>query len=257
MGLFRWLESFLVGMSPALSSSSSGSAAAASTASVLGLFSASATASAASSVCVSFLMCPLFLIKTRMQLEDTKAPAGAGNAAAATGRVNKSFYHGIKHAIERDGVRSLWRGFSAQLVMCCTMSVFLPLYESFSRAMCAFLDRTTLRPAETAAVTVAAKMGVTLISQPVQLVKARLQDERARVGETRYVRLHETVATVFKREGVRGFYRGLSVGLAQSMCRSVTQMLIYERVLEGVVSFRQQARPIVEPMLSLQPTTAS
>lgn len=197
-------------------------------------FGVSAVSSAGASVIVSFLTCPLFLIKTRMQLEDVKRDGSQP-------RINRSFYHGLRAAIERDGIRSLWRGFSAQLVMCCTMSIYMPLYETLRRPLCLSLGRDKLQWGETAAVTVAAKMGVTGFSHPVQLVKARLQDQRARIGDTKYASMRDAVRTVFHREGVRGFYRGVSVGLAQSTCRAVAQMICYERVLETVVTFRHSS----------------
>ena len=103
----------------------------------------SAVASASSSVFVSFLTAPLFLIKTRMMLEDVD-PNHKSSTTSSSSRVNRTFYHGIRAAVERDGVASLWRGFSAQLVMCCVMSLYLPMYEAIRRGACNRLQKEKL-----------------------------------------------------------------------------------------------------------------
>ena len=160
--------------------------------------------------------------------------------------MNRSLLHGVRVAIAADGARSLWRGFSAQLVLCCSMSLYLPLYETLRHAAGAALGgRDRLAWRETAAVTVAAKLGVTLVSHPVTLIKARLQDQRARVGATTYESLAGAAATVLRREGARGFYRGITIGLSQSTARAVCQMLTYEEVLQRVVALRRRVAPVV------------
>lgn len=206
-----------------------------SSSSILKILPISAVASASSSVLVSFLTTPMFLIKTRMMLEDVDAKTET--------RINRTFYHGVREAVARDGVASLWRGFSAQLVMCCVMSLYLPLYESIRFAACQRWEKQKLSKTETAGVTIAAKLGVTTASHPVGLIKARLQDARARghaetsttnhhhshhshhhhhsSSKVKYVSFAETVQTIMHREGLRGFYRGITVGLAQSTSRSI------------------------------------
>lgn len=223
--------------------------------SIVKILPVSAVASASSSVLVSFMTTPMFLIKTRMMLEDVDAKS--------TTRINRTFYHGVREAVARDGVASLWRGFSAQLVMCCVMSLYLPLYESIRFAACQRWEKQKLSKTETAGVTIVAKLGVTTASHPVGLIKARLQDARARGhaetsatataaatstnhhnqhhhhSKVKYVSFTDTVKTIMHREGLRGFYRGITVGLAQSTSRSIFQMLIYEDVLAQVVGFRE------------------
>lgn len=233
----------------------------------------SVVASATASVCVSFLTCPLFLIKTRMMLEDVDARTQT--------RINRTFFHGLSEAVTRDGVTSLWRGFSAQLVMCCLMSLYMPMYEVIRGAACRKLDKEKLSKIETTGVTICAKLGVTLASHPVGLIKARLQDARARGADiphaskqvmsnaaaaatnnwllksppvsssssspsssssVRYVSFADAFGTILKREGFFGFYRGITVGLAQSTGRAICQMLIYEEVLTQVVTFRKATR---------------
>lgn len=197
--------------------------------------------SAVASAIANTLSCPIFLIKARMQLEEqqkgTSRAAGAAAAAAADQRTlhYATFRQGFRHVTATTGVLSLWRGLSAQLLLGLPNCLNLPIYEYLSHL------RRAMRPAElrdkpldlldVCAITTTSKTILTVTSHPIFVVKTRLQDQRSHLGDVVYKTFSQTTATVMRREGVKGFYRGLVPALTQAIPRAISQFVCYEYCL--------------------------
>lgn len=201
-------------------------------------------ASAVGNVLVAVVMNPVWLLKNRMQLEEARfVPAGIG---ATTPRKYGGVVAGLQRAVQRDGVASLWRGTSAQLLVGIPNSVMFPLYDASTRWMRATQGRDALTTAEVCACSVFTKTVAGVLCHPFNVLKVRLQDERRGSHPTiKYDSLARTASLVVRHEGARGFFRGLVPGLLQTVPRGVAQFAIYERMMasygEDVAAMRRKA----------------
>ena len=181
--------------------------------------SASLVGSATGNVFVAFMANPAWLVKNRMQLEEA---ALANSAAPGTPR-------------RRDGTfwsAALWRGTSAQLLVAVPNAFTFPLYDATKRVLIARSGDAELSPVALGLCSVVAKTAGAVLCHPFVLVKVRLQDpKRAADAVVKYESLAGAFATIARREGVRGFFRGLSPALLQTVPRGVLQFAIYEAAM--------------------------
>ncbi|EPY33204.1 solute carrier family 25 (mitochondrial folate transporter), member 32 [Strigomonas culicis] len=196
--------------------------------------------------CTSALLCnPIWLIKTRMQLEEAScrrylaAHEGEAGAAAAPRPVRHfaTFRGGLMHSVREGGLRSLWRGVSAQMLLGVPMSFHFPLYDTIKCSVLRLSHRESLNSIEVAVCSFITRVLLLLISHPIMVLKTRLQDHRARLGEVQYKSFAQAAVTVWRNGGVRDFYRGLVPSLAQSVPRSVLMFVLYEQFLKVIKQF--------------------
>jgi hypothetical protein len=213
--------------------------------------------STAAAMLSTTLVSPIWMIKSRMQLEESelKALNGAKATAAQPVRHYSGFVRGFRYIVVTDGVRALWRGLPAHLLGAATSSINFPLYE-WARARLTAYERATAdngdgpeghgdphasRPfslSHTVMATIFARGATAVVAHPASLIKIRLQDMRAREGAVQYVTLWGAIVTTAKREGPSGFFRGATIGLTQTALRSVLQMIIYEGLLSQYRAWR-------------------
>ena len=82
--------------------------------------------------------------------------------------------------------------------------------------------------------TCATKAVLGFLSHPCQLIRARLMDKRSREGDVRYVSVRQATTTIFRREGLAGFYRGVLVGFTHTVPRTIAQFQFYELALASL-----------------------
>ena len=76
-----------------------------------------------------------------------------------------------------------------------------------------------------------AKLGATLVTYPILLVKARLQSANAHTtADRRYSGTVDAIRTIYAADGVRGFFEGLSTKISQSILAAAILMMIKEEV---------------------------
>ena len=194
--------------------------------------SAVVVCSAAASSLANTLSCPIFLIKARMQLEERQTGQRVAEHHYA------SLRGGLRHVVQTTGLFSLWRGLSAQLLLGLPNCLNLPVYEYLSELRRSFRPEDKrdgpLDFIDVCAISTTSKTILSFISHPLFVVKTRLQDQRSREGEVVYRSLTQSSTLMWKREGLRGFYRGLVPALAQAVPRSITQFVCYEYCLRNL-----------------------
>lgn len=177
--------------------------------------------------CTSAVVCnPIWLLKTRMQLEEASA------RTASVPRHFRTFRDGLVHTVQTTGVHSLWRGVSAQMVLAVPNAFNLPLYDTIKATIMGVTGKSELSVLEVCVCSTVTKVVLALICQPVLVVKTRLQDHRARAGEIRYESFGQTATTMWKRGGLAAFYRGTVPSLCQTVPRSVLMFVFYEQFLQ-------------------------
>ncbi|EAN80379.1 mitochondrial carrier protein, putative [Trypanosoma brucei brucei TREU927] len=190
--------------------------------------------SVVASVTSALLTTPIWLLKTRMQIE-CRAMGTCGSYSG--------FFKGFHHMLVTTGVRSLWRGASAQLLLVLPNSLGFPIYDSLkdcinqniigiSAESCSWVHGRDLTVIEACLCSVVAKVFVVTLSQPFTMLKVRLQDQRWNQGEVRYMTIKQSIPLIIRREGVYGFTRGLASSLLYSVPRGVAYYVLYEKSLQ-------------------------
>jgi solute carrier family 25 (mitochondrial folate transporter), member 32 len=177
--------------------------------------------------CTSAVVCnPIWLLKTRMQLEEASA------RTSTVPRNFRTFRHGLVYTVKTTGLRSLWRGVSAQILLAIPNAFNLPLYDTMKSILIGITGRGELSVMEVCVCSILTKVVLSLICHPILVVKTRLQDHRARVGEVRYETFTQSARTVWQRGGVTACYRGMVASLCQTVPRSVLLFVFYEQFLK-------------------------
>ncbi|ESS66905.1 putative mitochondrial carrier protein [Trypanosoma cruzi] len=175
--------------------------------------------------CFSACICnPIWLIKTRMQLEEVSAHRTTISGLAHYG----SFTRGLVYTVRSTGFLSLWRGLSAQILLGLPNSLNFPLYEALKSYLLLWKSCDTLNTIDICFCSTLAKTLVTLSSQPIYLIKTRLQDHRSRCGPLQYVSFLQSFSLTWNKDGLRGMYRGIVPSLLLTVPRSVLTLVFYE-----------------------------
>lgn len=177
--------------------------------------------------CTSAVVCnPIWLLKTRMQLEEASA------RTMTVSRNFQTFRHGLVYTVKTTGLRSLWRGVSVQVLLGVPNAFNLPLYDTIKATIMGVTGRNELSVVEVCTCSTLTKVALSVFTHPLLVLKTRLQDHRARSGEVQYESFLQSAKTVWVRGGVAAFYRGMVASLCQTVPRSVLLFVFYEQFLK-------------------------
>ncbi|ORC88382.1 mitochondrial carrier protein [Trypanosoma theileri] len=181
--------------------------------------------SAVASLIATFFSSPIWLIKSRMQIEE-----------ATKSKNYVTFHGGVRHVLQTTGFRSLWRGVSLQLTLVIPNSLNVPTYD-FLKGIVLHTRyghnsmNGELSVLESSLCSMLTKTFLVFLSHPITVLKVRLQDQRWNAGEVKYRSVHDSILLILKREGARGMLRGLGSSLLHSLPRTTTYFVIYEKTL--------------------------
>lgn len=161
---------------------------------------------------------PIWLVKTRLQLDKSRAEQ-AGSLAT---RQYRNSFDCVSQTIRSEGIRGLYRGLSASYLGVSESTLQWVLYEQ----MKAYLRRrkdnliASGRPPTTWDQTVdwsgrigaagSAKLFAAVITYPHEVVRTRLRQAPLQNGHLKYTGLVQCFSTVFKEEGMAALYGGLT-----------------------------------------------
>lgn len=176
---------------------------------------------------------PLEVIKTQLQ-----------SSNAAVGELSSASGHPVaiaKTIFERDGILGFWKGMRPTLVgIIPSRSVYFYSYEQTKRFLGSHGVQEGGVPNALASGLAAGISGNTL-TNPIWVVKTRLQllaDSTA--GQRVYTGYRDAIKSIFKEEGVGGFYKGISASYWGCL-EGATQFMIYEQIKTRILS-QQNAR---------------
>ena len=195
---------------------------------------------------------PIWVVATRMQAS-ARAPANPALAAEAKSlglpkkRRRVTAVGVARELYNEGGLRALWRGVAPSLVMVSNPTFNYMFFEWISAKMVLAKSRrgsggglktlppptatTKLGAGEVFVASALAKLGATLVTYPILLVKARLQSANAHTtADRRYVGTVDAIQRIYAADGVRGFFEGLSTKITQSILAAAILMMIKEEV---------------------------
>lgn len=221
---------------------------------------AAMTAGAASTVCTS----PLWVVKTRFMLQSSRDGA---RAYRHTGDAFLQIYRS-------EGLRGFYKGLLPSLFGVSHVAVQFPLYESFKglarrrrRRGADAEDDTELEASTILLCSSTAKMIASVTTYPHEVLRTRLQMQpRAKMptptapapapaadaaaaasiadklGAGRYTGVLQACRTIATEEGIRGFYKGMTVNLVRTVPSSALTILTYELIMQHL-THADAARP--------------
>jgi len=171
----------------------------------------------------SILTCPIWLIKTRMQLLER---TNTGTA---------SMSRELQAILSTQGVTGLFRGLVPQLWLVLNPAIQLTVYEHLKSWAHAFSGHDTNHKLPDRYLTgciIASKTIATTLTTPLSVIKVRMQDPRNHSDYTsvRYQGMLQSASTIMQREGPKGFFRGLVPTLGRTLPGALVTFLSYESI---------------------------
>jgi len=163
---------------------------------------------------------PLEVIKTQLQSSNQGALLESGNS-------NKVLAVG-QAIIKADGVAGFWRGFPATLAgIIPARSIYFYSYQRSKKALGPYLEEGS-PPNAMIAGFMAGICGNT-VTNPIWMVRTRMQLlADAAAGQKAYSGYLDAIATIFREEGIKGFYKGVAASY-WGCAEGAIQFLMYEQ----------------------------
>ncbi|XP_017772018.1 PREDICTED: solute carrier family 25 member 36-A isoform X2 [Nicrophorus vespilloides] len=167
----------------------------------------------------STLTNPIWFVKTRLQLEVNKD----GNRMTAMECVRRIY--------KQSGFRGFYKGISASYMGISETIVHFVIYEALKAELMAHRQRDSdTRDSrdflEFMMAGAVSKTVASCVAYPHEVARTRLREEGSR-----YKAFWQTLGLVFKEEGIKGVYRGLTTQLIRQIPNTAIMMATYEAVV--------------------------
>ena len=126
------------------------------------------------------------------------------------------------------GLPIFWRGMSANLLGLSHVAVQFPVYERLKQQIrLSNPDQHQLSATDLLVASGLSKMTASLLTYPHEVIRSRMMDARTKGN----VKFRATCRTIFRQDGVAGFYAGLPVSLLRVIPNTCLTFVTYELVL--------------------------
>jgi len=162
---------------------------------------------------------PLEVIKTQLQ---------SSNKMALTSNSNNKVIAVGEAILKADGVAGLWRGLPATLVgIIPSRSVYFYAYQRSKKALSPYLPEGS--PLNAMIAGFMAGVSGNTITNPIWMVRTRMQLlADAASGQKAYSSYLDAIKTIFREEGIKGFYKGVAASY-WGCTEGAVQFLMYEQ----------------------------
>uniref|UniRef100_A0A804P8D2 Folate transporter 1 chloroplastic n=1 Tax=Zea mays TaxID=4577 RepID=A0A804P8D2_MAIZE len=182
---------------------------------------------------VSLFTNPIWLVKTRLQLQTAKHHTSQYSG----------FSDALKTILREEGFLALYRGIGPGLLLVTHGAIQFTAYEELRKAMIFFKSaqsraddagggESLLNSIDFAALGAGSKVAAILLTYPYQVIRARLQQRPGTDGTPKYSNSWHVVKETAKYEGVRGFYRGITSNLLKNLPAASLTFVVYENVIK-------------------------
>ncbi|KAL9274550.1 Folate transporter 1, chloroplastic-like protein [Drosera capensis] len=211
---------------------------------------AAAEAGALVSLCTN----PIWLIKTRLQLQTPLHESRPYNGlhglhvsgVLATGLELKKLVYAfrlnddaLRTILKEEGWTALYKGIMPALFLVSHGAIQFTAYEELRKVATNIKSEKSsseatpevLNSLDYAFLGATSKVIAILFTYPFQVVRARLQQRPNRNGIPRYADSWHVIKETARFEGVRGFYKGITANLLKNVPASSITFIVYENVL--------------------------
>lgn len=182
------------------------------------------------------------LLEKLAQLDSAKPrPYGTRNAAS--------------EVYSEAGIIGFWKGIVPTLIMVCNPSIQFMIYETSLKRLKA--KRAANNPAfknvsawEVFLLGALAKLGATLATYPLLVVKSRLQAKQEIGGNTslRYSGTIDAIVKMIRYEGLPSFYKGMSTKIVQSVFAASVLFMVKEEFVKAYMLFAEKVQKTVKQL---------
>ncbi|KAK9827375.1 hypothetical protein WJX81_003723 [Elliptochloris bilobata] len=174
---------------------------------------------------------PIWSVATRMQAHRKRGDTDDAGLPPGVLTVCREIY-------QEGGVQAFWKGVLPSLVMVSNPSVNYMFFEyltarlaDWRRAESATGKAPRASPGDVFFLSAAAKLGATVLTYPILMVKTRLQSEgKHTTADRRYNGSVDAVTRIWQTEGLPGFYKGMRTKIVQSILAAALLMAIKEEI---------------------------
>ena len=168
---------------------------------------------------------PIWLIKTRLQIQINDVSAKSNTAQSVVSRPYRSALDTFSTIIKEEGVFGLYRGVGAALILTSHGTIQFFAYEYIKEFI---QNRREIGHLDPLWMGAAAKLVASTATYPYQLIKARIQQRQ--IGGVKYDGILDCARKIASREGYRGFYKGIAVNTIRVVPSSALIFFVYESV---------------------------
>lgn len=182
-----------------------------------------AGAGAAAGIIAATFVCPLDVIKTRLQVH--------GVPKLTNGTVKGSLIVGsLEQIFQKEGLRGMYRGLSPTVIaLLPNWAVYFTMYEQLKSFLCGEDKNHHLSVGANVIAAAVAGAATTIATNPLWVVKTRLQTQGMRAGVVPYRSTLSALSRIAQEEGIRGLYSGLVPALA-GISHVAIQFPTYEKI---------------------------
>uniref|UniRef100_A0A0E0M360 Peroxisomal membrane protein n=1 Tax=Oryza punctata TaxID=4537 RepID=A0A0E0M360_ORYPU len=182
------------------------------------------------------------ILKDRLYKLDSEKPRPYGTIQAV-----REVYH-------ESGIRGFWKGLVPTLIMVCNPSIQFMIYETLAKRLRSKrsgkeLPKKNLTAMEVFLLGAIAKLGATVVTYPLLVVKSRLQakQEIGRNVMSRYTGTIDAIIKMIRYEGLHGFYKGMGTKIVQSVFAASVLFMVKEELVKFVVVLIARSRTMLGP----------
>ena len=185
--------------------------------------------------------------------------SGGGGGAVTRGAARPTSWSVTREIARTEGIKGFYRGLSASLLGVTEGTLQWALYEQFKALATAPSSRSSssgsrkrqeqqqqqqLDGKRISLAAGAAKLCATIVTYPHEVVRTRLRQPRDAVtGVIKYTSLTQACRLVWREEGWRAFYGGMSAHLLRVVPNAVTMFYVYEA---GIRLFANETNHVAE-----------
>ncbi|KAL7112585.1 hypothetical protein ACP275_04G011400 [Erythranthe tilingii] len=182
-----------------------------------------AGAGAAAGVIAATFVCPLDVIKTRLQVHGLPQIANANiKGSVIVGSLEQIFH--------KEGLRGMYRGLAPTvLALLPNWAVYFTIYDQLKSSLAADDVNHQLSVGANMMAASGAGAVTTILTNPLWVVKTRFQTQGMRIGTVPYTGTLSALRRIAHKEGIRGLYSGLVPALA-GISHVAIQFPTYEKI---------------------------
>ena len=192
--------------------------------------------------------CPLDVVQTRLQSTTVKfrrthsslASVGLVNGGVNVNVASRPFDGGIlsymRYIVKTEGLRALYKGLAPNLVgVAPSRAIYFTIYSKSKNFLGMLGPLSPSSPLVHMLSAITASFSTSTLTNPIWFVKTRLQLDFRAIGVRKKV--ETLVKEVYAKEGISGFYRGLTASYAGAS-ETVLYFVTYERAKEILAKFK-------------------
>lgn len=189
--------------------------------------------SAATAGCTTAtLTSPIWVLKTRIQLQTNMDPASA--ALNPSMRNYTSYSDAILRMYREEGIRAFYKGLTASYFSVSEGAIQFTLYERM-KSIISENGQRAVPKYELFGIAAVAKVAACSATYPLEVVRTRLREQRAPApgAPHRYTGIAQALRTIAREEGRRGLYGGMLAHLLRVVPNAAIMFMVVETVLSN------------------------